>query len=57
MARQLVNGFYGNAPTWVISDIMMPVLDGFGLLKKIRSDADVRNTPVVFLSARAATRP
>jgi signal transduction histidine kinase/DNA-binding NarL/FixJ family response regulator len=40
-------------PDLVISDIMMPVLDGFGLLQKIRGNADIRNTPVIFLSARA----
>lgn len=40
-------------PDLILSDIMMPVLDGFGLLRKIRHDADVRNTPVIFLSARA----
>jgi signal transduction histidine kinase len=40
-------------PELVISDIMMPKLDGFGLLRKIRANADLRNTPVLFLSARA----
>ncbi|MGZ5247131.1 MAG: ATP-binding protein, partial [Flavitalea sp.] len=37
----------------VISDIMMPVMNGFELLKKIREDYYKRNTPVIFLSARA----
>lgn len=40
-------------PALVISDVMMPKLDGFGLLEKIRSNMQVRNTPVIFLSARA----
>jgi signal transduction histidine kinase len=40
-------------PDLVLSDIMMPGLDGFGLLKKIRSHPEVRTTPVIFLSARA----
>lgn len=40
-------------PELVISDVMMPKLDGFGLLRKIRANADLRNTPVLFLSARA----
>jgi PAS domain S-box-containing protein len=40
-------------PELVISDIMMPRLDGFGLLKKVRGNLDLRNTPVIFLSARA----
>jgi signal transduction histidine kinase len=40
-------------PDLVLTDIMMPVLDGFGLLKKIRNHSQVRMTPVIFLSARA----
>jgi light-regulated signal transduction histidine kinase (bacteriophytochrome) len=37
----------------VISDVMMPGLDGFGLLKKVRKHPELKNTPVIFLSARA----
>ena len=40
-------------PDLLLSDIMMPKLDGFGLLKKVRSHPEIKNTPVVFLSARA----
>ena len=32
---------------------MMPGLDGFGVLRAIRSAASLRNTPVILLSARA----
>jgi signal transduction histidine kinase len=37
----------------VISDVMMPRLDGFGLLKAVRADAKLHATPFVLLSARA----
>ncbi|HWA32830.1 MAG TPA: ATP-binding protein, partial [Cyclobacteriaceae bacterium] len=40
-------------PDLIISDIMMPKLDGFGLLKKLRSNLQTRGIPVIFLSARA----
>jgi signal transduction histidine kinase len=40
-------------PDLLLTDVMMPVLDGFGLLKKIRSNPATRTTPVIFLSARA----
>lgn len=40
-------------PHIIISDIMMPKLDGFGLLKKLRSNLITKNIPVIFLSARA----
>jgi signal transduction histidine kinase len=37
----------------VLSDVMMPVLDGFGLLRAIREDPRRREVPVILLSARA----
>ncbi|WP_109480778.1 response regulator [Paraburkholderia sp. C35] len=40
-------------PDLIVSDVMMPKLDGFGLLRKLRDDADLRETPVLLLSARA----
>ena len=40
-------------PAVVLSDIMMPVMDGFGLLKEIRSNKSTANIPVIFLTARA----
>lgn len=40
-------------PDLLLSDIMMPRLDGFGLLKKVRQHPEIKNTPVIFLSARA----
>ena len=40
-------------PDVVLSDIMMPKLDGFGLLAALRSDTELRGIPVLLLSARA----
>jgi PAS domain S-box-containing protein len=40
-------------PDLVVTDAMMPHLDGFGLLKAIRTDAELRDIPVIMLSARA----
>ena len=41
------------APDLVLSDVMMPRLDGFGLLAALRADPLTARTPVVLLSARA----
>ncbi|HZI09601.1 MAG TPA: ATP-binding protein [Myxococcus sp.] len=40
-------------PDLVISDVMMPGLDGLGLLRALRADERTRTTPVVLLSARS----
>jgi PAS domain S-box-containing protein len=40
-------------PHLVLSDVMMPKLDGFGLLAELRRDPALRDTPVLLLSARA----
>src|SRR5262249_11416600 len=44
-------------PDLILSDVMMPVLDGFGLLREIRADPELESVPVVLLSARAREDP
>ncbi|MGH7907993.1 MAG: ATP-binding protein, partial [Candidatus Binataceae bacterium] len=40
-------------PDLVLTDVMMPRLDGFGLLNAIRKDTELHDLPVIMLSARA----
>ena len=40
-------------PDLILSDVMMPGLDGFGLLKELRARAETKTIPVILLSARA----
>jgi len=40
-------------PDLIVTDAMMPRLDGFGLLRAIRADPQLADIPVVMLSARA----
>ncbi|WNG18756.1 ATP-binding protein [Cystobacter fuscus] len=40
-------------PDLIVSDVMMPGLDGLGLLRRLREDPDLRAIPVLLLSAQA----
>ncbi|HLE92409.1 MAG TPA: response regulator [Anaerolineales bacterium] len=41
----------GERPAIVIADIMMPKLDGFGLVHRLRINPETRDIPVVFITA------
>ena len=40
-------------PDLVLADVMMPGIDGFGLLARLREDDAFRDLPIILLSARA----
>jgi CheY-like chemotaxis protein len=42
-------------PALIITDILMPKLDGFALVQKLRSDPKTLTIPVIFLSATYVT--
>lgn len=42
-------------PDLIILDIMMPKMDGYAVLKRLRADDRTRKTPVIMLSARSET--
>lgn len=39
-------------PDLIVCDIMMPVLDGFGVLHAVHKNHDIMNTPFIFLTAK-----
>ncbi|HXX18067.1 MAG TPA: ATP-binding protein, partial [Candidatus Acidoferrum sp.] len=51
--RQALEAALELRPALVLTDVMMPHLDGFGLLRAIREDSALAGTPVILVSARA----
>jgi CheY-like chemotaxis protein len=43
-------------PALLLADVMMPQLDGFGLLRAVRDDAVLASTPIILLFADAIRR-
>ncbi|QNP31026.1 response regulator transcription factor [Cylindrospermopsis curvispora] len=44
-----------NTPDLVISDVMMPQVDGYQFLKQLRDDPQLASLPVIFLTAKGMT--
>lgn len=57
---QAVNGREGldlaraRMPDIVVSDIMMPVMDGYQLCRELRADPELAHIPLIFLTAKAS---
>lgn len=54
-ANEAWNLLQNEIPDLVISDIMMPQVDGYQFLKKLRDDPRYTALPVIFLTARGMT--
>jgi PAS domain S-box-containing protein len=48
-----LNAIRERPPDLILADVMMPKLDGFGLLKRLRADVLTAAIPMILLSARA----
>ncbi len=51
--KQGVTAAITHKPDIIICDIMMPVLDGYGVIHMLQRNADTRNIPFIFLTAKA----
>jgi DNA-binding response OmpR family regulator len=52
-AAELFQVMETRSPTLVLLDVMLPDLDGFSILKRLRADARWSDLPVIFVTARA----
>lgn len=50
--REALEMMKGNVPQLVITDIMMPHMDGLQLMKALRADENLNHLPVIVVSAR-----
>jgi DNA-binding NtrC family response regulator/signal transduction histidine kinase len=51
--RQALEAARRLRPALVLADVMMPQLDGFGVLRALRDDSGLASVPIILLSARA----
>jgi len=52
--HEALEGIRQAPPELVLLDVMMPDLDGWAVAEQLAADPDMREIPIVFLSARAA---
>ncbi|MFP2911000.1 ATP-binding protein, partial [Pyxidicoccus sp. 3LFB2] len=51
--QEALDATRARVPDLVLTDVMMPRLDGFGLLEALRGDSRTQDVPIILLSARA----
>jgi CheY-like chemotaxis protein len=49
--QEALDKIESNAPDLVLLDIMMPVMDGFEVLARLKANSETRDTPVIVISA------
>ena len=54
--REALDKIHSQRPDLVLLDLMMPVLDGFAVLAQLKADPDLREIPVIIISAANDSR-
>jgi DNA-binding NarL/FixJ family response regulator len=54
--REALNILEKETPDMIICDVMMPEVDGYSLVQKIRENAETRAIPVMLLSAKSQSQ-
>ncbi len=53
--KQALESVKGMIPDLILLDIMMPIMDGFEVCQKLKSDAQSQSIPIIFLTAKTET--
>lgn len=54
--REALDKIQSHLPDLVLLDLQMPVLDGFAVLAQLKADNELRNIPVIIVSAANDSR-
>ncbi|TAK14833.1 MAG: response regulator, partial [Anaerolineae bacterium] len=54
--REALEKVKENPPVLIITDILMPEMDGYAMVYRLRKDPETRKIPVIFLSATYVTK-
>ena len=54
--KEALDKIKGQQPDLILLDLMMPVLDGFAVLSEIKGDNDLRDIPVIIVSAASDSK-
>ncbi|WP_437939071.1 ATP-binding protein [Sorangium sp. So ce341] len=52
--REALEVVAATRPDVIVSDVMMPEMDGFELVRRLKGDAELRDIPILLLTARAS---
>ena len=55
-SKQAVETARASRPDLILLDVVMPVLDGWEVAARLRLDPELKDTPIVFLTALASNR-
>ena len=54
--EEALEAIKADRPDLILLDVMMPVMDGYEVLRRVKKDENLKSIPVIMLTARAQER-